>query len=29
MHLDYACCIWSPYKQKYKDTLENDEPPNK
>ena len=22
-HLDYACCIWSPYKQKYKDALEN------
>ena len=22
-HLDYACCIWSPYNQKYKDTLEN------
>ena len=22
-HLDYACCIWSPCKQKYKDALEN------
>ena len=22
-HLDYACCIWPPYKQKYKDALEN------
>ena len=22
-HLDYACCISSPYKQKYKDALEN------
>ena len=22
-HLDYACCIWSPDKQKYKDALEN------
>ena len=22
-HLDYACCIWSPYKQTYKDALEN------
>ena len=20
-HLDYACCIWSPYKQTYKDAL--------
>ena len=22
-HLDYAILIWSPYKQKYKDTIEN------
>ena len=22
-HLDYAWCIWSPYKQNYKDALEN------
>ena len=22
-HLDYVCCIWSPYKQRYKDALEN------
>ena len=22
-HLDYAISIWSPYKQKYKDAIEN------
>ena len=22
-HLDYASCIWSPHKQKYKDEIEN------
>ena len=23
INLDYAISIWSPYKQKYKDTIEN------